>query len=187
MKSEFTLGTKSISRTKVIVTVGIFSAISFVLQWLGSLIGLKVGGFLEIEISDLPALILSMAYGPLIGVLVELIKNILHCAITSTGFVGELANFVINGVLCFTCGIFYKYHRTFQGAVLAFLLGVAVMVITGALANLYVMLPLYMPQSDFAARLAIVKAPIIPFNICKGLGLSVITLVVYKRISKVIR
>ena len=119
--------------------------------------------------------------------LVELIKNILHCTITSTGFVGELANFVINGVLCFTCGVFYKYHRTFKGAVLAFLIGITVMVITGALANLYVMLPLYLPQSDFATRLSIVKAPIIPFNICKGLALSVITLVVYKRISKVIR
>ena len=66
------------NRTKLVVVVGIFSAIAFILQVIGSMMGIKVGGFLEIEISDLPALIVSLAYGPLFGVLVEFIKNILQ-------------------------------------------------------------------------------------------------------------
>ena len=84
------LNTKNISR------IGALSAAAFILQLLGSVIGLKVGGFLEIEISDLPALIGTFAMGPAAGVIIEFVKNVLHCAITSTGFVGEFANFVIN-------------------------------------------------------------------------------------------
>lgn len=187
MKREFVLGEKQISKTKVIVTVGIFSAIAFVLQVIGSLVGLKIGGFLEVELSDLPPLILSMAYGPLVGVLTEFIKNLLHCFMTSTGFIGEFANFVINGIFCFSAGFFYKYHRTLKGGISALGLGVIVMVFAGALANYFIMLPMYMPDSTAAVRLAIVRMPIIPFNICKGIVLSIITMILYKRISKVIR
>ena len=75
---------QKISKTKFIVYVGIFSAIAFILQFIGSLMGLKVGGFLEIEFSDLPPLILTFYFGPLAGVLTELIKNILHLFLTQT-------------------------------------------------------------------------------------------------------
>jgi riboflavin transporter FmnP len=68
---------KKASNTKKIVMVGTFSAIAFVLQMVGSMMGLKVGGFLEIEFSDLPALIVTFAYGPVAGILVELLKNFL--------------------------------------------------------------------------------------------------------------
>ena len=71
------------------------SAMAVVLQLMAAVIP-KVGGFLDIEFSDLPAIIGTLALGPLCGVLVELIKNVVHCAFTTTGFVGELANFVVN-------------------------------------------------------------------------------------------
>ena len=85
-------------KTNYIVKTGVLSAAAFMLQLLGSVMGLKIGGFLEIEISDLPALLGSFAIGPTAGVLIELIKNLLHCAVTSTGFVGEFANFFVNGI-----------------------------------------------------------------------------------------
>ncbi len=175
---------KRISSTKLVVTVGIFSAIAFVLQLL---VPYKVSGFLDIEISDLPPLILSLAYGPLYGVLAEFIKNLLHCLVTSTGFVGELANFTINGVLCLVSGLVYKYHKSFKGAIVALLCGVAAMVIAGAFANRFIMLPLYMQGADSKTYIDIILTIIVPFNIARGLILSLITCLVYKKVSKVIK
>lgn len=187
MKTDNMLDRGNFNKTKRVVTVGIFSAIAFVLQLLGGVAGLKVGGFLEIEISDVPALIVSMAYGPLAGVLTELIKNILHCTVSTTGFVGEFANFVVNSTLCVTAGLIYKYNKTFKTAVIALLAGTAAMAIMGIFSNLYIMLPLYMKGADFATKWNIVTSLILPFNVVRGLGISLITVLLYKRISKVIK
>ncbi len=178
---------KQTSNTKFVVVVGVFSAIAVMLQYLGSAIGIKVGGFLDVEISDLPALILSFFYGPLAGILCELIKNLLHLAISHTGFVGELANFVINGTMCFVVGIIYKHKRTFKGAVLSLVLGTLVMALSGILTNLYIMLPLYMPKADFSEKLSLALTLIFPFNIAKGIIISIITIFVYKRVGNLIR
>lgn len=174
---------KTLNRTRLYVFVGVFSAISFLLQMLGSMIGLKVGGFLEIEFSDLPALIITFAYGPLSGVLCELIKNLLHCLMTSTGYVGELANFVINGSFCFIAGLVYKFNKSFKGAIISLILATVAMAIAGIFANLYIMLPLYMASAPFEAKMNIVLYTILPFNLVKGAVVSLITLLVYKKIS----
>lgn len=176
-----------VNKTKLVVVVGIFSAISFILQVIGSMMGLKVGGFLEIELSDLPALIISLAYGPLTGVLIELIKNILHCTMTSTGFVGEFSNFVINGTMCFTAGMIYKYNKSFKGAMWSLFVGTLVMSVVGIFSNLFIMLPLYMASAPFQTKLNLVFYTILPFNIIKGIAISLITVLVYKKISKLIK
>lgn len=176
-----------INKTKLIVVVGVFSAIAFILQVIGSMMGLKVSGFLEIELSDLPALIIALAYGPLAGVLVEFIKNLLHCLMTSTGFVGEFSNFVVNGTMCFVAGMIYKHNRTFRGALWALLAGTLVMSFVGIFSNLFIMLPLYMKDVPFAAKLKLTLGTILPFNLVKGAAISVITVLVYKKISKLIK
>ncbi len=175
------------NKTKMLVSIGVFSSIAFILQVIGSFMGLKVAGFLEIEISDLPPLILSLAYGPLAGFLSELIKNLLHCTMTSTGFVGEFANLVMNGTLCLVAGIIYKYKKTFKGAVMALVFGSIAMVIAGIFSNLYIMLPLYMSDASFGVKSSLVLYTILPFNIAKGIVISFITLIVYKKISKLIK
>lgn len=187
MKTEANTNVRKIPKTKILVTVGVFSAIAFILQMVGSFIGLKIGGFLEVEFSDVPALILALAYGPLAGVLIELIKNLLHCAVTSTGFVGEFANFVICGILCFTAGIIYKYNRTYKGAVISLICATVTMAIAGMAANKFIMLPLYMPDAEPAVVAKLIFATILPFNIVKGIVLSIITMLLYKRISKIIK
>lgn len=176
-----------INKTKLIVVVGIFSAIAFILQVIGSLMGLKIAGFLEIELSDLPALIIALAYGPLAGVLVEFIKNLLHCLMTSTGFIGEFSNFVVNGTMCLAAGLIYKHHRTFHGALWALLIGTLVMSIVGIFSNLFIMLPLYLKDVPFSGKLELVLTTILPFNLIKGAAISVITVLVYKKISKLIK
>lgn len=178
---------KSFSKTRLFVFVGVFSAMAFLLQMLGSMMGLKVGGFLEIEFSDLPALIIAFAYGPVAGVLCELIKNLLHCLMTSTGYVGELANFVINGTFCFVAGLIYKYNKSFKGAIIALIFATLAMSFAGILANLYIMLPLYMPAAPFSVKMDLVIWTILPFNLVKGAVISVITLFIYKKISPLLK
>lgn len=178
---------KKASNTKKIVMVGTFSAISFILQMLGSIMGIKVGGFLEVEISDLPALVISFAYGPSAGILVELLKNFLHCFFTSTGFVGEFANFVINGTFVGVAGVIYKLHKTFKGAVCSLIAATVSMAIAGIFANLYIMLPLYMPTAPMSVKMNLVLAIILPFNLVKGVATSVVTMLIYKRISPILK
>ena len=175
------------NKTKMYVSVGVFSAIAFILQVIGSFMGLKVAGFLEIEISDLPALIMAFAFGPLAGVLTEFIKNLLHTTMTSTGFVGELANFVINGTLCLVAGLLYKKNKTRKGAAIALVSATFFMAIAGVLVNLYIMLPLYMPTAPFETKLNLVLYTIFPFNIVRGLSISLITFLIYKKISPIIK
>ena len=99
-------------KTNHMTKIGVLSAAACILQFLGSVMGLKIAGFLEIEFSDLPAIIGALSLGPVAGVLIEFIKNIIHCTITSTGFVGEFANFVINGMFVFVLGSVYSNNKT---------------------------------------------------------------------------
>ncbi|MBR5535638.1 MAG: ECF transporter S component [Clostridia bacterium] len=174
-------------KTFFIVSVGMFSALAFLLQYIGSLMGLKVAGFLEIEISDLPAIIASLAIGPVAGVCVEGIKNLLHCTISSTGFVGELANFVVNGTFVLVCGMVYKMNKTKKGAVISLISATVIMSVASIFTNLFIMLPLYMGSAPFEAKLNLTLYTIAPFNFVRGLSLSVITMVVYKKISNFIK
>ena len=182
------LNTKNISR------IGALSAAAFILQLLGSVIGLKVGGFLEIEISDLPALIGTFAMGPAAGVMIELVKNILHCAITSTGFVGEFAagcgggveNLGGKGSVGCVEGGTGKWGNTTRGAALGMTAAVFAMTAAGVVTNLYIMLPLYMPTADFGTKLSLVLSMITPFNLCKGAALSLITFLSYKKLKPII-
>lgn len=172
--------------TRAVAVVGLMSAIAFVLQLLGMFLP-RVGGFLDIEFSDLPALLASLAIGPAAGVVVELVKNVLHCTVTTTGFVGEFANFVINGIFVFLAGMIYKRNKTRKNAVAGLCVGVVVMVAAGVLANLFIMLPLYMPGAPFANKMQIILTFIVPFNFVRGTVLSVLILLLYKRVSKWIK
>lgn len=167
-----------------VVKIGVFSALAFVLQMA---VFFKVGGFLDIEFSDIPAIIISFAEGPIAGVLTELIKNLIHILITRTGGIGEFANFAVNGAFVFTLGIIYKQNKTKKNAVIALLTATFVLVIFAFFVNLYVMLPLYMKDASFADKLNLALGTITPFNAVKGIVLSAITMLIYKRISRLIK
>lgn len=172
---------------RIICVIAISSALAFLLQFIGSSIGLKIGGFLEIEFSDLPALITAFACGPIAGVIVELLKNLLHLTITTTGFVGELANFTVNGIFVLVAGIIYNFNKTKKGALISMAVGTLAMVVSGIFVNLYIMLPLYMQSAPFSDKLALTLTTITPFNFCKGLVISAITYFLYKRLSPIIK
>ncbi len=170
-------------RVKKMVMVAVFAAISFALQMIAPFP--KIGGFLEIEFSDLPALILAFAYGPASGVLVELIKNLLHLTVSTTGFVGEFANFVVNGIFVTVAGLIYMKHKTFKTAIVSLVLATVAMAVAGVFVNLYIMLPMFKIPAEM--RVGLVMGTIFPFNLVKGAVTSLITMLIYKRISPIIK
>lgn len=175
------------SKTSKIAKVGMLAAAAFILQVVGTYLGIKVGGFLDVEISDLPALIGALALGPGAGVMIELVKNILHCFMTSTGFVGEAANFIVNGIFVFTVGAIYKSNKTKKTALIGLVAGTLAMSAAGIFANMFLLLPLYVPDWTAAQRFKTVLTLITPFNLCRGAVLAAVTTAIYKKISPILK
>jgi riboflavin transporter FmnP len=192
------------NKTKVLVKAALLTIIAVVLQALEFLIPFLpfVPPFLKFELSDIPAILGAFALGPAAGVSIELVKNIIHfvLGLNPTGGVGELANFLIGSAMVIPAGLIYMKHKSKKSALIGMLAGIVCMVIVGAVFNYYVLLPFYgkvMPiqaiiDMSAAANPLIVDMKtlvlygVIPFNLIKGILISIVTLLIYKRISPIL-
>ncbi len=142
--------------------------------------------WLKIDLSDIPALVGAFAFGPLAGIVVEAMKNVLIFFVkgTQTAGIGELANFLIGATFVGCAGVIYVRNKTRKMAVISMLVAMVFMSIVGVLANYFLLMPLYgmdkMPAGDL---INYIVAGVVPFNLIKGLLVSAITLLIYKRIS----
>ena len=157
--------------------------------------------FARMDLSDLPALIGAFAYGPLAGVLTELIKNLLGLMTSGTGGIGELANFIIGSSYVFTAGAIYKANKTKRTALTGGIAGSLVMGVAAAITNYYILLPLFeqfMPIDEIIAsfgtfipfiktKLDVVLYNAFPFNVLKGLVITFITMLIYKKLRPVLK
>lgn len=91
----------------------------------------------------MPALLASFAYGPVSGIAVCLVKNLLHLLATQTAGIGELANFLIGSSFVVTAGVIYKTYKTKKGAAAASLIASVVMGLFCLPVNYYIIYPLY--------------------------------------------
>ncbi|GFZ31215.1 riboflavin transporter [Clostridium zeae] len=177
------------SKLNVQIKIALLGTISFLLMFLEFPI-LPAAPFLKIDFSDLPALLGTFALGPVAGIAIELIKNILVVLIkgTSTAGIGEFANFVIGVVWVIVAGVIYKRMRTIKGAILGLSLGTIALTIAGLLGNYYVFLPLYNKIVPVLSPEIInyLVTIILPFNLIKGVGVSVVTLALYKKVSPIL-
>lgn len=98
--------------TRTMTMTAILSVIAFVLAFLEIPVPVIAPSFVKLDLSDFPALIGAFAFGPMVGVVIELIKNGLQLFSSSTGGVGELANFFIGSSFVFTAGLIYKLNKT---------------------------------------------------------------------------
>lgn len=196
--------TKTTQNSKVnvrlIVGTGMLSALAFVLQYLEFPIPI-MPGFIKFDFSDLPALIGAFAYGPIAGILVEFIKNLLHCTVTQSFTVGELSNFILGAVFTGIAGLIYKKNRTKKGAVIGAVVGSLVMGIISFPSNLFVVYPAYnkfMPMDAIIGMYSEILPSVgklwqallifnVPFTIVKGLISTLITVIIYKRISPILK
>lgn len=181
--------------TKQIATIGICAAISFVLMFVKFPISYL--GFLELEISDVPAVLVTLIYGPVSGVLVELIKNILHLTATSTGMSGELSNFLVSLGFVVPLGLITRRNKSKKNLAFGLAAGTIGMALMGMAVNYFVTVPLYLtlfgkdavmgmvqatiPSIDSLASLVIIG--ITPFNIFKGIVISALSFALYKVIK----
>lgn len=179
---------KNVSKsTNLTVKLGVFSAIALVLMFFEFPI-LPFYSFLKIDLSDVPALISAFAFGPLAGIVVEAIKNVLITVVrgTQTGGIGELANFIIGASFIGTAGLIYKQKKTKKTALISLAAAIVIMSAIGVLANYFVLIPLYFKALPADQIIKYLVYGIIPFNLIKGFLISAVTLVIYKRVSVLI-
>ncbi|MDO5712953.1 MAG: ECF transporter S component [Tissierellia bacterium] len=189
--------------TATMVKVSVLSVIAYMLMYIDFPLGFIAPPFIKMDISDMPALIGGFAMGPVVGVGIELFKNILHILLkgTSTGGVGELSNFLIGSIFVFTAATIYKKHRTYKGAFFGLLAGIIAMTVLATVSNYFVVFPLYaklMVPMETIIEMGSAVSPritdlwtmmiysIAPFNILKGLLVSAVTMLLYKRVSHIL-
>lgn len=162
--------------------------------------------FYEMDLSEVAVLIGTFSMGPLAGAIIELIKVLLNLVIngTITAGIGELANFLIGCSFVVPAGIIYQKQRTKKGAVLGLVVGTLLMVVVGSILNAFVLLPAYavafaMPDITPLVQMGnkvnpaitnlstFVLFAVVPFNLLKGIVVSLITMVLYKKVSVVLK
>lgn len=184
------------------IKISLLGCIAFLLMYIE--IPLPIfPSFLRIDIGDLPALIGAFAFGPMAGVVVEFIKNVLYAIFKgNTALIGETANFIIGAILVYSAGIMYKFNKTRKGAFIGLLVGGLAMTVAGALLNYFVFLPLYEKVLGFKISAVVgmgaainpniknlntfIVWVIVPYNLIKAIVVSVVSLAVYKSVSPVL-
>ena len=187
---------------RYIAMTGVLSAIAFVLQLIEIPLPMIMPSFIKFDFSDLPALIGAFAFGPVCGIVIELIKNVLHAIMASGSFgIGELSNFMLGAVFTGVAGIVYRYNRTKRGAVICSVAGAAAMAVFSFPSNYFIVYPVYynfMPKETIVAAYQMIIPGMksiaqcllvfnVPFTFVKGMLDALITLLIYKRISPLLK
>lgn len=189
----------SVNVRKMTMTA-MLSAVAFILMFLDFSVPV-MPAFIKMDLSELPALIGAFAMGPVSGVVICLIKNLLHLFMTTTGGVGELSNFILGACFVLPAGLVYKKWKGKKSAFLGALAGTVLMAVLSIAVNYFITYPVYynfMPeetilaayQSIFSGVDSILESLVVfnmPFNFVKGLFSVVITLLIYKPLSPIIK
>lgn len=193
--------TKNSQMTRKLAILAILTAMAAVLMALEVSVPL-MPPFLKFDFSELPVLIGAFAFGPVSAIMIELVKNLIHLPLSTTAGVGQLANFVTGVFFAGSAGLVYRFFKTRKGAVLSLVVGTLVMTVGTSFFNYYVLLNLYVLLAGFPMEAIIGMAAkvnskvadketliiwaFVPFNLFKGMVVSLLTLLIYKPISKLI-
>ncbi len=190
--------------TRKVAMIGMFSAIAAVLMLFEFPMPFAPG-FYKLDFSELPALIGAFAFGPVAGVMIEFCKIILKLLFksTSTAFVGELANFTVGCSFVLPASLIYLFRKNKKNAIIGCIIGTICLTVFGTAFNAIYLLPKFaqlygMPlealigmgteiNSSITNITSFVCFAVAPLNLIKGTSVSVITLLVYKRLSHVIK
>lgn len=185
---------------RMLTMAAMLSAVSFIMAYIEFPVPFSPS-FARMDLSDFPALVGAFAFGPVVGVLIELVKNVLQLLSTSTGGVGELANFLMGASFVLTAGLIYNRNKNKKNAWIGCIAGSIVMGLIAAFTNYFILLPMFeqfMPVDQLIAsfgefipfirtKLDVVLFNAFPFNLLKGLVISVFTMLIYKRLSPVLK
>src|SRR5699024_8474215 len=197
--------TQDRSKLRITVQIGMLGAIALVLMFFEFPIPFIAPPFIKMDFSEIPVLVGTFAMGPLAGVLIELLKNLLNLVIhgTTTMGVGELSNFIIGCAFVVPAGLFYRKKKTRVNALKGMAAGTLLMAAMGCLTNAFIMFPLYstlmgIPMDSFIAMgtaihpaidnmVSFVILRMVLFNLLKGIVISIITLLLYKRLRVLLK
>lgn len=196
--------TERILSTKTVVLVGMLSAVATVLMLFEVPVPFAPP-FYKLDLSELPALISGFAYGPVAGIMVEFVKIVLKTLVkgTSTAFVGELANFVIGCGLILPASVIYRFRKTKKNALIACIAGTVVITVIGPAFNAVYLLPAFsklygMPMEAIIGMGTSINPAInsvgmlvimcvAPLNLIKGAIDCVLTMLIYKPLSRILK
>lgn len=193
-------GTVKRVNVRYLTVTAMLSAVAYILMFLDFSVPF-MPAFIKMDLSELPALIGSFAMGPVCGIVVCLIKNVLHLFITTTGGVGELSNFILGVAFVLPAGLIYRHKKSRKSALIGSLVGAVVMGVFSIISNYYLVYPVYynfMPEETvlnaYQALIPSMKSILqslvcfnMPFTIIKGLFSVVITFLTYKHISPILK
>lgn len=170
------------NNTNRLIKISLLSAVALLLMYFDFPV-IPAFAWLKMDLSDVPALLGAFGFGPLVGVTIELIKNILYFFTKGASFAGVLANFLFGAALVFPAGIIYNLKKNKASAIVGMIVGTVIMEIAGIFGNIYILLPLYGMHMSPEQLTQYVIAGIVPFNAVKALIVNIITYFVYKRVS----
>ena len=191
-------------KTRQLTTITMLGAIATILMQLEIPLPFAPS-FYKMDLSEVPVLISAFAMGPVAGMLTELVKILLDFLIsgTMTAGVGELANFCIGCSFCVPAGMIYRKMKNKKGAIVGLVSGTVIMTFLSCFINAYVMLPTYakafqMPiealiemgtkvNGNITNLFTFVMFAVVPFNLLKGILASVVVMLIYKKISPIIK
>lgn len=186
---------------RYLTVTAMLSAVAYVLMFIDFPIPFLIPSFIQMDISELPALVGAFAFGPVCGVLICLVKNLLHLFITSTGGVGELCNFLLGATFVLAAGLIYKHKKSKKSALIGALVGAVLMGIISVPLNYFLTYPIYYNFMSKEAILEAYRAIIpsmknilqclirfnMPFTIAKGLICTGVTMLIYKHLSPILK
>lgn len=187
---------------KTMAKIGMLSAISVVVM-LFEIPLFFAPSFYKIDLSEVVVLIGTFSLGIVPGITIEFIKVLLNLLLngTITGGIGELANFIIGCAFLVPAGLFYRHRSTRKSAVIGLATGTLCMTIIGGLLNLFILLPVYTKVMPLEAIISMANAlnssitdlkslvlfATTPFNLLKGVLSSVIIILIYKKLSPLLK
>ena len=185
--------------TRYVAVTAMLSAVATVLMYLEFSVPI-MPGFIKLDVSELPALIASFSMGPISGLAVCLVKNLIKLFFTSTAGVGELCNFLRGACFVVPAGIIYSRRKTFKGAIIAGIVGMLCRAVLSLPINYFISYPFYetlMPREAIIGMYQAILPSVnslfecllvfnVPFTFAKGLIDCIITFLIYKRISPLI-
>lgn len=195
------MSTTKTRNVRKIAGCGMLTAVAVVLQYIEISIPI-MPSFIKLDFSDLPELIGAFAYGPVAGIIIALLKNVIHLAVSQSGFVGELSNFILGAVFAGVAGLIYKHDKTKKGALVGGIVAALVMAIVSLPSNYFLIYPMYysilgFPEEAILGMYQVLLPSVksifqalcvfnIPFTFVKGLICAVVTMLIYKPLSPVL-